>query len=154
MGNRTKMKCWYTELSEHNMGEEHELGECYDPWDCMNFSFKIYTENKECDFFIQASCMQCYFWLKCPCEKCQLVIFNIHKGGSTSAPQVGELRRTGRDCTKNVLMGNDADEFSVDFPANSSWQQRAMLMNMVVFIDYTMFEDTSEQQNQQSGFSH
>jgi len=43
-------------------------------------------------------------------------------------------------------MGNDADEFSVDFPEKSDWRQRAMFMNMVVFIDYTMFEDTSDQE--------
>jgi len=40
-------------------------------------------------------------------------------------------------------MGDDADEFSVDFPEKSDWMQRAMLMNLTVFIDYTMFEDTS-----------
>jgi len=144
--NRTEMKCYYTEADNTGTGTEQYLGKCYDPWDCMNFSFKIYTESENCEYFIQASCCQCYFWLKCPCEKCQLVIFNMHEGDSTSGTMVGELRRTGRDCLKNATMGNDADEFSVDFPEKSTWKQRAMFMNMVVFIDYTMFEDTSDQE--------
>jgi len=145
--NRTEMKCYYTELKENGVGEEHYLGKCYDPWDCMNFSFKIYTATEQCEYFVQASCCQCYFWMRCPCEKCQKVIFNIHEG-ELSGPHVGELRRTGRDCLKQAVMGNDADEFSVDFPEKSNWLQRAMLMNLVVFIDYTMFEDTSENEQQ------
>lgn len=147
--NRTEMKCFYTELKEHQVGEEMPLGKCYDPWDCMNFSFKIYTQHDTCEYFVLASCCQAYFWCRCPCEKCQLVVFMIHEGESKSGPIVGELRRTGRDCLKQAVMGDDADEFSVDFPEKSDWRQRAMLMNLVVFIDYTMFEDTSaNKQNQ------
>lgn len=154
--NRAEMHCFYTELSETGAGAgEHDLGKCYDPWDCMNFSFKIFSasagEHKmsaNCEYFVQATCCQCYFWMRCPCEKCQKVIFNIHEGESTSGPIVGELRRTGRDCLKQAVMGNDADEFSVDFPEKSNWIQRAMLMNLVVFIDYTMFEDTSDNNQQ------
>jgi len=146
--NRGDMKCYYTELAENGVGAEHYMGKCYDPWDCMNFSFKIFTHGEQCEYLIQASCCQCYFWMRCPCEKCQLVVFQIHEGDSKSGELVGELRRTGKDCMKRAVMGNDADEFSVDFPAKADWKQRAMLMNMTVFIDYTMFEDTSEQQQQ------
>jgi len=147
--NRAEMKCEYTELDAHGVGEKHYLGKCYDPWDCMNFSFKIFTKQENCEFLIQATCCQCYFWLRCPCEKCQLVVFQIHEGDSTNAPVVGELRKTGKDCMKQAVMGNDADEFSVDFPEKADWRQRAMIMNLVVFIDYTMFEDTSNDQNRQ-----
>lgn len=146
--NRADMKCYYTELAENGVGEEHYMGKCYDPWDCMNYSFRIYTESENVDFLVQASCCQCYFYFNCPCEKCQLVIFKIHEGDSTSGEVVGEIRKTGKDCLKQAIMANDADEFSVDFPAKATWKQRAMFMNMTVFVDYTMFEDTSEHQQQ------
>jgi len=144
--NRTKMVCWYTEAENKNDAGEAVLGSCYDPWDCVNFSFKLLNEKDECKYFIKASCCQCYFWMRCPCETCQLVVFKIHEGDNAGANEVGELRRTGRDCLKQAVMGDDADEFSVDFPDNSDWVSRAMLMNLVVFIDYTMFEDSSDQQ--------
>jgi len=147
--NRADMVCHYTEMKEAKVGPELYLGRCYDPWDCMNFSFKIFTgADEKCekvDYFVQANCCQCYFWMRCPCEKCQLVVFKIHEGDSGSGPEVGELRRTGKDCLKQAILANDADEFSVDFPEKSNWQQRAMIMNLVVFIDYSMFQDTSNQ---------
>ena len=142
--NRAEMHCYYTELEEKEGGETHYLGKCYDPYDCYNFTFKIYTQNDDCDYVVQATCCQWYFWLQCPCAKCQLVVFKIHEGSSTSGPLVGELRRQGKDCTKNFVLGEGADEFSCDFPEKSDWRQRAMLMNLVVFIDYTMFEESSD----------
>ena len=136
------MECFVMEK-----GHEEPLGKCYDPWDCFNYSFTIRTDSGGDEYKIEADCCQCYFWCQCPCEMCNKVEFKIMDG--STGESVGTLMRTGRDCMKNALLGDDADEFTVDFPENSTWKQRAMLMNMVVFIDYTMFEDTSNQKNQQ-----
>merc|ERR1711976_142002 len=96
------------------------------------------------EYIIHGSRFQCYFYCNiCPCAHCQRVEFDIHEG-SGLGNKVGILARTGRDCCRNFWLGNDADEFTVDFPPNADWKQRAMLMNAVVFIDYSMFEDTSE----------
>jgi len=140
--NRPEMLCYYTGENEQ---EEKFLGKCYDTWDCYHYSFKLISDmghsGKNVDYTITASCMQCYFWCKCPCESCNEVVFFIND--CTTPNIVGELRRKGRDCTKNVLMGDDADIFTVDFPKGSNWRQRAMLMNLTVFIDFSMFEDSS-----------
>ena len=130
------MECWYDEN-----GKEASLGRVWDPWDCLNYRFKIECDPGKVDYIVEADCMQCYFWCRCPCKQCNVVKFRII---SPSLGLCGMLTRRGRDCLKNAILGNDADEFTVDFPKGSGWKQRAMLMNTVVFIDYTMFEDTSD----------
>jgi len=152
--NRAEMLCYYTE--EEDQTKEKYLGKCYDPWDMCNYTFRVYTDadptatgSSNIDYTIKASCCQIYFWCKCPCKACNEVLFMIHDGDAGEV--VGELRKKGIDCATNVLMGDDADNFLVDFPKNSNWRQRAMLMNLAIFIDYTMFEDTSENQQHQTG---
>lgn len=135
--NREEMDCWYTEGEE-----EHYLGKAYDPWDCMNFGYELRDESGATEFRVKASCCQCYFWIKCPCKMCNVVRFEIKDNESN---KVGDIVRTGRDCLKNLILDNDGDTFTVDFPKGSNWRQRAMLMNLVVFIDFSMFEDTSGQ---------
>ena len=63
--NRTELKCYYTELKEAGVGEEHDLGSCRDPWDMCNLGFDIRTSHENTEYFVVASCMQCYFWCKC-----------------------------------------------------------------------------------------
>lgn len=141
--NRQEMHCYYTEG-----GSEKNLGKCFDPWDLCNYRFKIYSDDvsgKDCDYVIQAKCCQLYFFCQCPCESCQTVNFDIHQGDSNTPDSVvGKLVKKGRDCMKNAVMGDDGTMFSVDFPKGSNWRQRAMLMNVTVFIDYVMFEDSSK----------
>lgn len=151
--NRSDMKCYYNELKSLG-GPDLFLGKVYDPWDCCHFSFQIRTgpNDAECnkiEYIIWGSVCQWYFCCRCPCKDCQRVEFEIHEG-EAKGNHVGMLVRTGRDCFKNVVKGDDADEFTVDFPQNASWQHRAMLMSTVVFIDYSIFEDTSNQ-NQRHG---
>jgi len=136
--NRPEMEVWYTEGDA-----EHYLGKAVDPFDFCNFGYVLKNENDQTEFRVKASCCQLYFWIKCPCKACNVVKFEIKSADTDEL--VGELVRTGRDCLKNMIMDEDGDTFTVDFPKNTTWRQRAMLMNLVVFIDFSMFEDTSGQ---------
>lgn len=136
--NRQEMKCYYVE----GESEKKYLGKCYDPWDCCNYSFKLYDDQGQIDYVVTGSCCQWYFFCKCPCESCQTVNFDVNEGETNN--KVGDFTKHGRDCMSNALAGDDADIFVVDFPKGSNWRQRAMLMNLAVFVDYVMFEDTSD----------
>jgi hypothetical protein len=137
--NRPTMECFLDET-----GVESFLGTCYDACDLYNYNYHLKTDQNEVEYYIKASCCQWYFWCGCcPCNACQTVKFYVTEPGSSEP--CSELTRNGRDCMKNAVMGNDADEFTVLFPSKANWRQRAMMMNLCVFIDYSMFEDTSDQ---------
>ncbi len=43
-----------------------------------------------------------------------------------------------RSCVKNLV--SDADNFSVPYPAGSTFDERILLLGASLFIDYMMFE--------------
>ena len=142
--NRQQMICWRSEN-----GQESYLGKIYDPWDCMNFAFKIYDDTGNAssdggstnlgnlDYTVQGSCCQCYFWCTCPCDDCNKVEMEIKDQGNMV---VGKVCRLGRGCQGPVLASFlETDYFSIDFPKGSNWRQRAMLMNFAVFFDLMVF---------------
>jgi hypothetical protein len=141
--NRTEMKVYETKGGEH----EDYIGRVYDPCDMCNFGFKIYDKADVCIYGLKASCMQCYFWCRCPCDSCQIVNFDMTEGETDKI--IGQLMKRGRGCARNMVLGDDNDVFVVDFPSNSDYLHRALLMKAAIFIDYTMFEDSS--QNKQQG---
>jgi len=142
--NRTEMK---VHLSNEATGQEEYIGRVYDPWDCCAFSFSVYDKSDVKIYGLKASCMQCYFWCRCPCDSCQKVDFELTEGDTDKV--IGNLGKRGRGCARNAILGDDNDVFIVDFPANSNYIHRALLMKTAIFIDYTMFEDTSKQDQTQ-----
>eukprot|EP00178_Gracilaria_changii_P017385 TRINITY_DN49697_c0_g1_i1.p2 TRINITY_DN49697_c0_g1~~TRINITY_DN49697_c0_g1_i1.p2 ORF type:complete len:150 (+),score=27.32 TRINITY_DN49697_c0_g1_i1:550-999(+) len=114
------------------------MGKIVDPWDCCNYSFKIYDEENKVIFTIVASCCQLYFWCNLPCEKCQRVEFTIKQEETENV--LGMLTKIGKGCCKSML-DESYNNFQVDFPKQSNWKERALLMSCAVFIDYMMFEE-------------
>lgn len=143
--NRTEMK---VSLTDEHSGQEEYIGRVYDPWDFCNFGFSIYDKADVKIYGLKASCMQCYFWCRCPCDACQRVDFEMTEGDTDKV--IGLLGKRGRGCARNAIIGDDNDVFLVDFPANSNYIHRALLMKCAIFIDYTMFEDTSKQNEGQA----
>ena len=135
-----------TELKVYECGkgsdEEDYIGRVYDPCDMCNFRFTIYDKADVPIYGLKASCMQCYFWCRCPCDSCQVVNFDMTEGESDKI--IGQLMKRGRGFAKNMILGDDNDVFIVDFPPNSDYIHRALLMKAAIFIDYTMFEDSSQ----------
>jgi hypothetical protein len=111
---RTSLECYLSKGS----GLENFLGKVSNPYMCSKFRYGISTVSGKIEYWVDASCNQCYLWCSCPCEGCNSVVFQIYK----SNPQghcdyegrepIGEVRRTGRDCSKNLVLQSEADEFS------------------------------------------
>ena len=144
--NRPEMECYYTED-----GSDRLLGKVFDPFVCFKFGYQIVAddESESIDYTIIAKCCQWYFWMRCPCDDCQIVNFDICEG-EDQAKVVGQLSKHGRGCVANTVASGQADVFKVDFPQGANWRQRAMLMNAAVFIDFSLFEEKPNKKNQQS----
>lgn len=140
--NRPEMKVFLTEN-----GQNTYLGKVMDPYDCCNYSFKVLDQSDNVKFVVEADCCQLGLCCQgCPCEPCEKVIFNLWRGDKQIPDQ--PLVKLGKgDFVKNVL--TTADNFSLPFPTNSTWQDKALLLALVIMIDYLMFEKSSN-----SGPSH
>ena len=138
--NRQEMKC-----SVFDSGEEKYLGKVVDPYDCVNFIFLIYNDIDRKEYSIEASCCQCYFWCRCPCEGCDTVNFEIRDANNKNV--LSDIVRKGSVvCGKNNKE-NRVDLMDISFPAGSDWRQRSLLMCTGIFLDYIWFEDTSSNDN-------
>jgi hypothetical protein len=115
---RIAMECYLSK----SQGIENFLGKVTNPYHCSKFRYGISTDTGKTEYFVDASCNQCYFWSSCPCEGCNSVVFQIFKANETGncdyegRESIGEIRRTGRDCSKNLVLQTAADEWSIDFP--------------------------------------
>ena len=61
----------------------------------------------------------------------------------------GYMKRVGRACGKSryhSLRSDETDVYFLEWPKHSSWQERAMLTNLSVFVDYLLFEEASDQE--------
>ena len=134
------MSCYFTED-----GSKTFLGTIRDPFASFNFVFEIYDKEENLDFILSGECCQAFFWCRFICDSCQVVNFDqLSNNGNT---KLGELTRYGRSYCENALKGDQNDILSVDFPANTDWKKRAMLMNMAIFIDYCLFERKNNDNN-------
>lgn len=152
--NRQEMQCWYYEK-----GEEKFLGRCFDNCDPCDFIYEIYDNSGslelnadffnrgKLDYIVKSNCCQLYFWCRCPCRTCNEITFEIFDNVA-AYQSIGKLVRYGRECCQSSLIINEnADQFKLDFPKLSDWRKRAMLINLCVFIDYALFEESSDRNN-------
>ena len=114
------------------------LGKIKDPYDFCNHFYIVYDRDDKEIYKIEAYCYQC--GLVCmgyPCEPCERVEFKIKdlRTGEECPP----LIKKNKDCLKAMI--SDADNFALEFPKNSSWEDRTLLMAATLFIDYMLFEE-------------
>lgn len=128
--NRPKME---VKLVEND--QDQYLGKVTDPWDCCNHCFKIYNKDDEVRYNVKASCLQLGLCCNCPCNACEKVLFQIK---DNEGVEHEELKKIGKGCMKNTM--GDADNFSVPFPINASWEDKVLIMTVALMIDYRMFE--------------
>ena len=127
-------------------GEERFQGKCFDPCSCCEYTYTLLDDIGMVDFTVSTSCCQTYFWCRCPCSSCRELVFEIFQGKDRSKV-IGKLTRQGKSKVSNALVGGcDKDAFQVQFPVESNWRQRALFMNLAVFIDYSQFEYSNDKQ--------
>lgn len=134
------MKC-----SVFDSGEEKYLGKVIDPYDCVNFIFLIYNDIDRKEYSIEASCCQCYFWCRCPCDGCDTVNFEIRDANNKNV--LSDIVRKGSVCCGKNNKESRVDLMDISFPAGSDWRQRSLLMCTGIFLDYIWFEDTPSNDN-------
>lgn len=139
--NRQEMKIHFTEP-----GENQYIGKVTDPYDMCAYVLHIHNENDAIEYVIEANCCQCYFWCRCPCEECQMVVFAI-KDYRTNSMLSNIVRRGSGNCCENAIKDGENDIMDITFPNNSNWKQRARLMMTGVFLDYIYFEETQSSQD-------
>lgn len=139
--NRPEMKIYLTQG-----GQKNYLGKVVDNYDFCNYSYSVYDTNDKIVFFIKASCCQCGFHCKCPCEACEKIQFDLWRGDKEK--EEAPIMKIGKKgCLKNLI--SDADNFSVPFPLNATWQEKTLLLGAVLMIDFMQFEEKGGNQGSQ-----
>jgi len=125
-------------------GQKMLLGTIEDNFNICNlrFSYSIYGSNGMLRYKIAGCCLQC--GIVCDCICCCCCCADGYKKAEFSiwdeAAQdyVGTVRRRGKGWVKNCR--NDADNISVTFPQEATFEDRALLVCLGMFIDYMLFE--------------
>ena len=62
---------------DNSRGNEVLLGSVMVPWKLMERALEVYDHEEKLVYTITASCFQCGFCCRCPCEKLQSVNFQV-----------------------------------------------------------------------------
>ena len=114
-------------------------GRIVQPFTCCNPLIEICTKDGRTPFSISANCCQCgYCCRNNTCGRCSEVDFEIYAGKTTNGPVVGNIHKKFKGCASMV---GDADFFSLTFPKNANPEERLLLVNAVIMMDYLYYED-------------
>jgi hypothetical protein len=135
--NRPEMKV-YTYKQMGGAESKTYIGKVVDNYDFCNFSYNVCDVEGKIIFFIKASCCQCGFCCKCPCEPCEKITFDFWRGDKEVALEPIMKVGTG-NCLKNAI--SDADNFRVPFPPGATPNEKSLLLAAVLMIDFMQFEE-------------
>ncbi len=116
------------------------VGYIKDIWDCCDFKFGIFEGlNSDPTYIIEGECCQCGICCHCACSPCERVNFTILDAKSES--KVGEVVKIWSGCAKRMF--SDADNFSITFPTDATWQRKSMILACALFMGYRYFEEST-----------
>jgi len=141
--NRPEMIVTYVEN-----GKDEYVGKIKDPWFCCNIISEIYDKDNNLKFLIEGSCLQVGMHCKGPLDCCQTIDFDIK---SPSGEVISTLQKRSASCA--AAMVSDTDNFAVNFPANATKEDKALIMSATLFLDFRFFEKKPNQQQNGIGFS-
>ena len=133
--NLAEMRVLYTEE-----GKDQYLGKVLDNCDCLNYSFSILDHTDKVIYFVEADCCQWGFFCQCPCDKCETIYFDVYRGNKEQKLDIQLVKIGKKSCIKNMI--GDADNFSVPFPQGAPFEHRALLLALGLFLDYRLFEES------------
>lgn len=115
------------------------IGSLRDPFACFDLTFSIRDPADPPETVLKASGGCCQWGLCCPlpCGPCAEVNFEIQ---DPAGEKVGELSKKVPGCCK-FLFASDVDNYKVDFDKVEKPELKAMLMALVIFIDFRYFSD-------------
>jgi len=123
-------------------GKSEYIGKIRDPWTCMNIVNEIYDKDNNLRYTIEGSCCQIGMHCKGPLECCEKIDFELK---IPSGDIVAGIQKKSPGCLQAMV--SDADNFSVHFPANSTKEDKALIMCAVLFLDFRYFEENQKNDN-------
>ena len=129
-------------------GTKQPLGRIKQVFTCCDPLFNIYDNTGSLRYIIHGECCQC--GLCCAnnfCGKLSEVIFNLYSSEDRTKPSGSIIKKSA---TAAELV-TSADSYQVNFPANSSPQDKMLLIVSALMIDYQYFEETASENNNNSG---
>lgn len=127
--------------------KNHPVGHIIDEYNCCAFNFDVYDHTNKWVFRMSTEWCQRGIQCKLPCDSCKEVEFIITE---PTGREVTRAKREGRGLVKNFA--TDSDQFRLMFPRDMPWNYRTLLMSAVLFADFRLFEMSSQQKQQGSGF--
>ncbi len=125
------------------------FGKVTEEFTCCDPLFILYNQ---CGikYVITIDCSQCGFCCRKGCSKYNKVECIIREGGVNGVP-VGKI--TKRAAQSFMEYVGDADTYDIDFPQNSTPDEKLTLIMAGLFIDYRYYETNgSDDQNNNSGY--
>ena len=88
---------------------------------------------------IRGYCCQLGICCPLPCQKCQIVNFDIK---SANGQKVAQLTKKPTSCVKAAV--SEVSYFAVEFPQNTTKEERALLMASAIMLDFQYFEENDD----------
>ncbi len=133
--NRPEINVYYVEK-----GTEEKIGKITDPFNCCDLVLEVFDRAGQLRYKVDGSCCQLGIWCKFPCEPCQQIDFSIK---APSGDVLSEIKKTSPGCLKAAI--SDADNFALNFPAEATKEDKALLLAAVIFLDFRHFEENPQQ---------
>ena len=125
-------------------GQKRRLGRILNNFTCCDYSFKIYEGDSTSHLYrVNASCCQCGIICKCPCKPCREVDFELYGNNKGKEELIGSIRKVWGGLIKELF--SNASNFTILFPNNSTWEQKALLLCTMMFIDFRYFENSEHE---------
>lgn len=136
----------YFSITYVEHGENIYLGKVIYPFNFCALNFEVLDRNNSVKFTLEGDCCQCgYVCRNYPCEACQTVVFRLYDKNHNLLPAT--FIKRNKNCFKSMV--SDSDNFAVDFLPNMDWEDRSLLLSLVLLVDFMLFEEKAN--NNQGG---
>ena len=137
-------------LSLHGNQQQY-IGKVKEEFTCCDPLFTIKDGNGSPVFLVTCDCCQCGYCCRCNfCGKLNEVKFLIFDCKNQGNPVGSIVKRVAQNAAQ---LFSDADSYDVNFPVNSTPQEKFSLICCALMIDYQYFEETGNSNNR-TGLHH
>jgi hypothetical protein len=127
-------------------GSNQFSGRVHEPFTCCDPRFEVFDSSNNMKYFLEANCCQCGIFCRGTiCGKMSDVVFPIYNGNSDIVDpqnQVGTITKKYSGFANSWL---DIDTFNIEFPLNSTPDDKFNLIMTAVMIDYLLYESVRDE---------
>lgn len=124
-------------LIEEN--KEILLGKINEIYVFCKYKYQVVNASQKEIYTLNTPCCQKGILCPCPCDSCNHAVFDVN---DEKGKLLGEVEKFGKGCCKTSF--TTADEFVVLFASGIGWQDKALLISAVLFLNFMLFEDKQE----------